>query len=607
MLLKQLLMIIVGTSSLCFVNCQSGKTTWEQLFASGLSLIATAAKFENTEPRDSTPQESAVYDYIIVGAGTAGCTLASRLTEVPENRVLLIEAGGPETLFMDLPIVANYLQNTIIDWQYRTESSDTYCLAMNNRQCNWPRGKVMGGSSVLNYMIATRGNKRDYDRWAYELGNEGWSYEEVLPYFKKLERFESANNNTKYYGFNGGKLSTSYPKYQSRLSKAFIKSSREFGLPVVDYDAESQVGFSRVKTTTRNGLRKSSSRAYLHRARDRKNLFVSKHSLVTRVLIDAATKRAHGVRFNKNGRKMTVFASKEVILSAGAIATPQLLMLSGVGPQKHLTEMGITTIHDLPGIGENLMDHIAFGGLIFRVNQTVGIISKDILDLQKPNIRDFILNRDGPITLPGVCVCVCVKHVALRCYYLEILIAVFSLSTGGCEAVAFVDTLGSDFPDLELLFISGSVLSDPNLQHCFGISDYVWNKTYKKHINSHSWSIFPMLLRPKSRGRLLLSDKRITSHPRLVANYMSWPEDVKTLIKGIRLGIKVGQSKAMQKFGSTLYGVPLAGCEHYPADSDAYWECAVRAFPVTIYHYSGTCKMGTANDPMAVVNPRLQV
>lgn len=251
-------------------------------------------------------------------------------------------------------------------------------------------------------------------------------------------------------------------------------------------------------------------------------------------------------------------------------------MLSGVGPKKHLASVGIKSIQNLP-VGLNLMDHIAFGGLIFKVNQPVSIVRNDLLHLEHPYIKDFSLNQTGPMTISG------------------------------CEALAFVDTEEKDYPALELLFISGSLLSDPIFKSSYSISDQLWNKSFRKNLYMHSYSMYPILLRPKSRGRLFLRDKSIYSKPRILANYLENPEDVRTLIKGIKIAIKISKSKSMGLFGSQMYDVPLAGCEKHVFNSDAYWECALRTLTFTLYHYTGTCKMGPKNDSTAVVNSKLQV
>lgn len=295
--------------------------------------------------------------------------------------MLLIEAGSSENLLMDIPIIVHMLQlSNDINWKYRTKSSDKYCLGMVDNRCNWPRGKVLGGSSVLNYMIATRGGAEDYDRWA-EMGNEGWAYKDVLEFnFRKLETIDipEMRSDAIYHGTEGP-LHINYPAFHTPLAEAFLKAGKELGYPLLDYNARDMIGFSYLQSTIKNGTRMSSNRAYLHPARDLRNFHVTRESMVRKLLIDRRANRTVGVEFVKHGRINRVFARKEVILCAGAIGSPQLLMLSGIGPAKHLGELGITVVRDLP-VGENLMDHVAFGGLTWTVDYPVGLRLSDLVN-----------------------------------------------------------------------------------------------------------------------------------------------------------------------------------------------------------------------------------
>ncbi|XP_046608292.1 glucose dehydrogenase [FAD, quinone]-like [Neodiprion virginianus] len=567
----------------------SGNENYRSLLSTLSSLTVGVVKFlregeiyQHAEPPDMTPGPDAEYDVIVVGAGSAGAVIASRLTEVPELKVLLLEAGRSENLIMDIPLLVNYLQfSNDVNWKYRTEPSDSYCLGMKDRRCNWPRGKVMGGSSVLNYMIATRGDKRDYDRWA-ELGNVGWSYDEVLRYFKKMEnigipglRVDEKMHNTE------GPMAINYPTFHTPLATAFLEAGEELGFDIQDYNGRTETGFSYIQTTTANGSRVSTSRAYLHPVKTRRNLFVSKNSLVSKVLVDPRDKRAVGVEFYKNNRKFAVRARKEVVLSAGTIGSAQILMLSGIGPAEHLADIGIPLVKDAP-VGKNLMDHIAYGGFIVLVDQPASIITRDIMNPVKPYIADYLTNRQGPLTVPG-----------------------------GCEALAFLNTdtpndHGS-WPNVELLFQGASLGSDQGVRRGFGISDQFWSQTYREIENRHSWNILPMLMRPLSRGEILLRNRNIRSPPRIIPNYMSHPEDVRVMVAGIRAAQNVTRTKAMRQFGSRQFDVQFPGCQRFTYDSDGYWECAARTLTFTIYHHSGTAKMGPPGDPTAVVNPRLQV
>lgn len=550
--------------------------------ADGLrSFIEEGKEFVKSQLKDSTPLPNQEYDFIVIGAGTAGATIAGRLSEISDVSVLLIEAGPNENLFMDIPLIVNSLQfNNDVNWKYETEKSRTYCQGMTDGKCKWPRGKVMGGTSVLNYMIATRGNPLDYDNWA-AMGNHGWSYDELLPYFKKLENIgikglwkDAELHNT------GGPVHIEYPPYHTPLAESFLEAGLELGYPIVDYNGNQAIGFSYIQCTQKNGTRLSTNRAYLYPANKRKNLYVTRLSQVDKILIDPNSRRAYGVEFTKLGLKIQVRAKKEVIVSAGTIGSAQILMLSGIGPAHHLRDMKIDVIQDAP-VGENLMDHIAYGGLIFLVDQPVSILTPDLTNPVKPYIRDFLNRRLGPYTIPG-----------------------------GVEALAFVDVDGYDeynFPNMELLFIGASLVSDATFKNNVGISDEYWRKMFSKIYGRHSWTIFPMLMRPHSRGKILLRNTDPRSKPKIFANYLNHTEDVRVMIKGIRAAIEISKTRPMRRFNSRFHDQVVPGCEDYTYDSDEYWECALRTFTFTIYHHSGTCKMAPEYDPSGVVNPRLQV
>jgi choline dehydrogenase-like flavoprotein len=273
----------------------------------------------------------------------------------------------------DVPSLAGFLQLTDLDWKYKTKPHPkrAYCAAMKGDSCNWPRGKVLGGSSVLNAMIYVRGNKRDYDYWE-EQGNIGWSFKDVLPYFKKSEDNRNPYLQRTPYHQTGGLLTVQEAPWRTPLSLAFIKAGNELGYDYRDINGEEQTGFMLSQLTMRRGARCSTSKAFLRPFRLRKNLHVAKFAHVTKVLIDPATKRAFGVEFVKNDKRQMVFARKEVILSAGALNSPQILMLSGVGHAKHLSEFNIPVISDLP-VGDNLQDHVGLGGLTFVINDPITV------------------------------------------------------------------------------------------------------------------------------------------------------------------------------------------------------------------------------------------
>ncbi|XP_059619959.1 glucose dehydrogenase [FAD, quinone]-like [Phlebotomus argentipes] len=558
-------------------ECQHGQVIIDSVFSLKNFLEEGGQRLTFEQNNYFINQE---YDFIIVGAGSAGCVLANRLTENKEWKVLLLEAGPRENLLMDVPMFVHYLQQTNADWHYKTESSNGSCLAMNNNQCKWPRGKVMGGSSVLNYMIYTRGNRRDYDRWA-AMGNPGWSWNDVHPYFQKLEKSFIRDAVPGYLGTDGP-MSISYPNWHTKIAKAFIKAGLENGASYVDYNGPTQVGYSYFQTTTENGLRKSANVAYIYPIRGtRSNLHIKKESFVTKILIDPATKRAYGVQFVSDKKLYQVFARKEVILSAGTINTPQLMMLSGIGPGDHLREHGITPLMDL-AVGYNLMDHTAV-----PIALTVNISSMFIENIATvPNLLKYESTRKGPIS-----------------------------SIGACEAVAFYDfdnpTDPDGWPDIELFQIGGTLYGDSIYRDNFNIRTSIYATIYHdmERRMQNGFQIWPMILRPKSRGRITLRDTNPFSHPRIHANYFSDPRDVRTVLRGVRKVQELAKMPSLAQIDAKLidYDHPVPTCAHHGVDSDNYWDCVIRHLTLTIYHYSGTCKMGPPSDPTAVVDPRLRV
>ncbi|CAG4933237.1 unnamed protein product [Colias eurytheme] len=534
----------------------------------------------DTEPPDQVNLLSE-YDFIIVGAGTAGCVIANRLTEIPDWKVLLVEAGVNENYLMDIPILANYLQFTAANWKYKTKPSDKYCAGFENQQCNWPRGKVVGGSSVINYMIYTRGAPQDYNNWE-AMGNKGWNWEEVLPYFKKVENFNiPAFDNPKYHGHEGF-LNVEHAPFRTTKAKQWVKGAQELGFKYSDYNGANPGGVSFLQLSMKNGTRHSSSRAYLHPINKRNNLYLSKGSMVTKLIFDSDKKRVIGIELEKRGKRFKILAKREVIVSAGAINSPQLLMLSGIGPRDHLESLKIPVVKDLP-VGYNLMDHIAAGGVQFMVNQQNFSLSTEYILNHLELVFKWMKTHKGPLSIPG-----------------------------GCEALIFMDLKDkynkTSWPDLELLFIGGGLNSDPLLPRNFNFDEKIYAETYSPLGKDDIFMIFPMLMRPKSKGRVLLQSRNPKVHPTLIPNYFEYPEDLQKIVEGIKVAIEISRQPAMRKLGTKMYDVPIEECLKYgPFGSDAYFACQAQMFTFTIYHQSGTCKMGVESDPSSVVDNRLRV
>ncbi|CAH1111729.1 unnamed protein product [Psylliodes chrysocephalus] len=333
------------------------------------------------------------YDFIVVGSGSSGAVVASRLSEIPEWRVLLIEAGLDEPTGTQVPSMFLNFIGSEIDWGYQTEPETQACLGEVGQRCYWPRGKVLGGTSVMNGMMYMRGSRKDYNDWA-AMGNEGWTYNEVLPHFLKSEDNKQMDQVDIGYHAKGGLLSVSQFPYHPPLSKSILKAAQELGYPIRDLNGRYHTGFNIAQTTNKNGSRMSTAKAFLRPFKNRQNLHILLNSTVTKVLINTTTKQAYGVEVLREGKKSTIYAIKEVILSGGAINSPQILLLSGIGPSEELKKVKIPVIHDLPGVGKNLQNHVAYA-VNFFINDT------NTAPLNWATAMEYLLFRDGLMSGTG--------------------------------------------------------------------------------------------------------------------------------------------------------------------------------------------------------------
>ncbi|XP_022831985.1 glucose dehydrogenase [FAD, quinone]-like [Spodoptera litura] len=526
------------------------------------------------------------YDFIIVGGGSAGSVLANRLSENPNWKILLLEAGQDENVLSEVPVLFPVLQTSSIDWQFLTEPSDAYCLSMVEGKCKWPRGKVLGGSSVLNAMLYIRGNRRDYDNWE-RMGNQGWGYDSVLPYFLKSEDMRIPEHQSDPYHGTGGPLTIEYFAYEHPITRDILKAGEQLGYEIRDVNGEFQTGFTRSQATVREGLRCSTAKAYLRPASKRENLHVSVHSLVEKVLIDEQN-AAYGVQFRKHGQERIVKASKEVILSAGAIQSPQLLMLSGIGDADHLKDVGIHPIVNLLGVGKNLQDHIAMGGHSFLFDNPYKNGTPYCFNLPEvltvASLVDFSVHKSGPL-----------------------------YSMMEAEAMAFVNTKyqdpSEDYPDVQLFIAPTADNLDGGWfgKRANGLTDDTYAALYEDILYESSFSIVPLLLRPNSRGYLKLRDASPNSPPLIYPNYFSDPQDIKVLIEGARIVQAIVNQPALQELNARPNPRRNPGCAHHELMSEEHLECQARHHSLTIYHPVGTCAMGPAGDPEAVVDSRLKV
>ena len=487
-------------------------------------------------------------DYIVVGAGSSGCVLANRLSEDPENSVCLIEAGPKDkSPWIHLPIgYGKTMWDPKLNWKFETEPDP----GMNQRKIYWPRGKCLGGSSSINGLIFIRGQKEDYDGWK-ALGNKGWGWDDVLPYFKKSEGNDRLNG--PLHSQTGPLKASSIPK-KHPLVEAFIKSAEELGVPETDdFNNLTQEGVGYYQLTTNKGLRCSTAVAYLKPAKGRRpNLTILTDSQVMRVLFEG--RRAVAIELNRNGEKQIIRANKEIILSAGALQSPQILQLSGIGPAKLLSEFNIPLIHDLPGVGENLQDHLQYR-LIYELNQPIStnvqlssLLGKAMMGL------DWLLFRGGPLSI--------------------------GINQGGLFTKVMKS---STTPDIQfhLATLSADMAGG----------------------NVHPFPGFTMSvcqLRPESRGHVRIQSNDPLVPPKMFANYLATEHDRATSVAAVNFARKIAQTEPLKS---------LIEREIKPnnpqSDADILEFC--RNSGATIFHPTGTCQMGTDDNPLAVLDSDLKV
>lgn len=488
---------------------------------------------------------SETFDYIVIGAGSAGCPVANRLSEDPKNRVLLLEAGPKDrNIWIHIPIGYYRTMHSPLSWGYETEPDE----GIAGRRVVWPRGKVLGGSSAINGLVYVRGQKQDYDHWR-QLGNEGWGYDDILPFFKKAEDQERGSD--EYHG-SGGPLAVSDIRDRRKIFDAFIEAAQEAGIPKNnDFNGMDQEGAGNFQTTSRNGLRCSTATGYLKPIKNRPNLRIETDAMVLNILFDG--NRASGIRYRQYGQEKIVSVGGEIVLAGGAINSPQMLQLSGIGPAEQLRAHGIDMVHDNPGVGRDLQDHYQ-ARIVMELNRPISVNDdvKKPLRLALTGLR-YALFRRGPMTFSA-------GHVGV-----------------------FTKVLPeSATPDAQVHFIPFSATKSGGDLHPYsGVTASVCQ------------------LRPQSRGEVMIASSDPLEHPKITPNYLSTEYDRRIMVEGLKMVRRIAHAPAFARH---------VAMEREPGAENVADETLldyVRETGSTIFHPTSTCRMGS--DSRAVVDSRLRV
>ncbi|ODM98335.1 Glucose dehydrogenase [FAD, quinone] [Orchesella cincta] len=519
------------------------------------------------------------YDFVVVGGGSAGCVVAARLSENPMHRVLLLEAGGNPHPLSIVPLTGSLLHNhPSADWQYATVPLNNSQFPLGDRKLPWPRGKMLGGCSSINYMVYMRGNPKDYDEWANKTCDPRWSYTNVEKYFKKMEDYHGSFNNHENFHSTNGPVTVEPIKYAPGL-KNLLQAVKETGYRVRDLNAYQKEGFSPLEVMQKRGRRMSSYTSYIEPILKRKNLKILRYAHVTKIHLDSKLK-ATGVSFVRNGRTSYVTAKKEVIISAGTINSAQLLLLSGIGPQEHLRSVGIKPLVELP-VGKNLQDHVMshIGPIILNDTSTSFMPFRD---LSLKSLVDYYSRGSGPLTSPMGMISVGVTSTSTSAGWPNILYIIGSMGVtyGSGEMADDVYRTGNHFTQLSNTFIGQA-----------------------------AHTAFVALGKPKSRGIIELRDKNPFSKPLIDPKYYSdeGNQDMLDMIEGYETIVKLYEKSDSlgRKLGARIVEIP--SCAKYGFKTKAYYECAIRTPILHMFHPVGSCAMGKIGDADSVVDSQLRV
>ncbi|XP_041971832.1 glucose dehydrogenase [FAD, quinone]-like [Aricia agestis] len=541
----------------------SGVTGGLFLRAMATAITTHCLIMDNNEwPKDSTEEiinKGQSYDFVIVGAGTAGSLVASYLSNAnPSWSVLLIEAGDDTGVDSEIPAFLFLNQNSKSDWFYKTDPDGKSCLGFRNKSCIWSKGKCMGGSSSINAMLYIRGHPSDYDGWQ-SLGNPEWGYDDLKIYFERQEQMFNITD-PNFEGYN-------YDWYRV-LDKAW----NELGFENYKYNGhEARMGTRIVRILTNNGQRVNTARFFLQMA---KNVTVMKNTQVEKVILDPISNKVVGLAIKKSDDTTIIInVNKEVILSAGSIGTPVILMQSGIGPKLHLNDVGIACVHDLP-VGKNLQDHTMFP--LFLKTNVGTVLDPQIFNLL---LLQYVLTKTGPFSNIGI-----------------------------TDYMGFIDTNNADdAPNVQFhhtYFPKKDTLVIRTYLEGVGYENEIIRAVEVVNSKHDLLGIYPTLLQPQSIGEILVRNDK---SPVIKSNYFDNDNDLETLLKSIDFVKKLEKTKAFRELGIEIVQIEIPDCNNFKFDSHDYWECYIKHMTTTIYHPVGTAKMGPKGDKTAVVDGKLLV
>ncbi|XP_028161683.1 glucose dehydrogenase [FAD, quinone]-like [Ostrinia furnacalis] len=564
-------------------SCLSPTTgTAPDTFAAAIQFFAASQCLLNDQTiPDDDVEDGATYDFVIVGGGSAGCVLANRLSEVKKWKILLIEAGPSPPIEASIPGLDKGIFFTKYDWQYYTQNDGVTNGANVNNTVYWPRGKMLGGCSNINAMLYVRGSNSDYQRW-YDAGNKDWSPSVVRNCFKKAESLQDQKlardrGIKSFYGSTGPLVINTFNSTLRPLTLKVLTAWNELGIRTEkDLNYANVKGSGIFRATAYNGRRGSTDHVYLNPARSRDNLHVITNALVTKVLVKGDEKEAYGVEVDYDGNTIQILASKEVILSAGTINTPQLLMLSGIGSKEHLESKDIQCIADLPAVGKYLQDHLIIPVTILgdepeepsQADQNFGTIQ-------------YLYNRTGPLAQNS--------FLDVTAFYARSRTAKYP------EFQNHLQVFGKNSPRLERY-----------LKTIPRYKDTVRESLINQNKNHSVYLFLFNLLHPYSTGHISLNSSDPNEYPLIYANYLNDTRDMKAVVDGIQMLTKIVNTRYFKSIKARLARISWPECDGYKLDSSDYWKCIAKNMVISVYHPVGTARMGK-DSKTSVVSSKLKV